>query len=329
MIIEVQPVELWGIIKQVGLAVAGASSLWGLVFSVRKRHQPSPSKISLYTLLSLCAGGVAAVVGWFGMQLSLNVAWAHEGITVVPILEEIANALLLTRPGYVFWVSLLILGVFGWLRNRERFIQLLSPFYALHLGLITFLISLPAWNGFSETATQLFYMGHGFHSILTLGSVIVLDFLFLMSLAKPDLRAELYPIFPFISLGIWIGLGIDFLSVALIFQEGLALTSKFFFMQTVVGIIIINGVLLSGPITRKLLISLKNGRSLLGKRWVFIINVSGTISVSSWLTIAVVDFLEHIEVPYHYWLAGYVGFVLVAYCLHEIVVKIEPETALE
>ena len=116
---------------------------------------------------------------------------------------------------------------------------------------------------------------------------------------------------------IWLGLGIDFLSVALVFPEALQLTPKFFFMQTVIGILIVNGILLAGPVARQLQTSLREA-GVFTKRWKLTGDVAGVISLSSWSAITFVDFFHNLTLEYYQFLGLYAALIVALFCAHAL-----------
>ena len=161
-------------------------------------------------------------------------------------------------------------------------------------------------------------MGHSFHSIFTLGTVLILDFLFLLSRPSDLLRQHIFPLFPTISKVIWVGLAIDFLSVSLVFQEALRLTPKFFFMQTVIAILILNGIWLGGPIARKLMHSMTEGGEAMTRRWMNIASIAGGLSVSSWGTITFMDSFENLPFAYWQYALGYLALIAILFLGHVV-----------
>ena len=306
--------------QQFGLALAGAASLWGFIFVLKGlRNQHGGTCVTFdwlarRLLYLLYAGAGIAILSWLVLLMTLP-AHAHEGIVIVPELAERAAALKFTSPVYVAWLLLFLpLGLLSRV-TPAQFHRRLSLFYAAHFALILFLISVPAWAG-DISSRQLFFIGHGFHSIFTLGTVLVLDFLFLISKSSLHLKRHIYPLFPTISKVILVGLGIDFLSVALIFSEAIALTPKFFFMQTVVGILLINGAILAGPLTRRLMNAAESSEGRLAKRWEFLGDVAGTISITSWFTITFVDFFAELSLNYRGLLLVYCSVLFAAIIIH-------------
>lgn len=320
MLFGIEPIEIVFSFKQLGLALAGASALWGMVFVMRGRKDSHGDECFIFgwvaerLLLPLVAGIGTAMLAVVLLSCAFPV-FAHEGIVLVPTPAEVGGALSVALPLYGVWV-LTTLAALSWLKRRPAdFNKHLFSFYAVSFVFACALISIPALTG-SLNRAQIFFTGHGFHSIFTLGTVLVLDFLFLMSKSSPILKQHIYPMFPLLSKVIWVGLGIDFLSVALVFDKAIALTPKFFFMQTVVGILIVNGTLLSGPITRRMLASVREGGEAMTKRWTFIADVAGTISISSWGTITFVDAFAHLSLSYPKLLAAYLTLIACLFAGH-------------
>lgn len=308
--------------RQLGLALAGAACLWGFVFTKWSRHDPKKPSCLLYEwlgakLLLLLAGGVfLALTSWLLLLPALDVS-AHEGIALLAKEQAVLQQNQAVAPA-IFLLVLVFALLLAARRLWPKVVQeQLEWFYALHLALIMFLMALFSWQGELNTE-QLFFWGHSMHSILTLGTVLVLDFLFLLSKSSALLKQHVYPLFPFMSKAIWVGLGIDFLSVALVFQEAIALTPKFFFMQTLIGILIINGVLLAGPITKNMLASVKERGKQLSAKWERIGDIAGVISIASWTTITLVDSFEHLALTYVQLFGAYLALLAVLFVGHMV-----------
>lgn len=321
----IESLEFIGFVRQLGIAVSGAASLWALVFILKARSTKSNvSRVIFHwvahRLTYLIYGGAAvAMAGWITLRIyATPSAHAHEGVSLAATLPEILSALALTTPVFVFWLAAVLLSIvlqFG----SQRIFHDLAPFlFGLHFLIATFLISsAPAWTGeFSNE--KVFFILHNFHSILTLGTVLILDYLFLSIKSSVILQRHVFPLFPWISKVIWIGLGLDFLSVAFIFPEAVSLDARFFFAQTIVGVLIINGVILAGPLTRKILDTLKHGIESMQKRWRMVADVSGTISITSWSAITFVDFFHSLEFSYGELMGIYGSMLIVLFVLHLI-----------
>ncbi|HZX49579.1 MAG TPA: hypothetical protein VFE94_00305 [Candidatus Paceibacterota bacterium] len=305
--------ELFNFTRQAGLALAGATSLWALVFLWRARKSEGEKKKALEwaanrLLLAFSVAFGAAAFSWFVLW-NIWPVLAHEGITLFPSGTEYRSAFLLTAPLYVGWI-LFTLGVLVCRKFRkEVFARFLLWFYGAQFLVVSVLISLYAWTGSALGGEQLFYYFHGFHSIFTLGTVLTLDFLFLSTRTALSLQRHLFPFFPAISKIIFIGFGLDFLSVFLVFDTAVEFSARFFMAQTVVGILIINGAFMAGPLTRKVLNGLAEGRLLAGT-WRYIAGVAGAVSITSWMTITFIDFFPRTAFSYTQLMGAYASVIL-------------------
>lgn len=320
---------IWGIqfddilllLKQLGLAVAGAAALWGFVFSVTDQKHSDKKSWIIDDILSMkifnlfLVGVVLASVSYYFL-LPVMHGVAHEGISIPATPEEIIATFPLKN---IFYIVLLVLSLFMVIlrsKNEERFSYLLTPFYAFMFLMAFFMTSFSAWRGFIDDK-QLFHFMHGFHSIFTLGSVVVLDFIFVISSRSELLKQHVYRLFPTISKVIWAGLSLDFLSVFLI-ADTFQFSEKFLFSQTVIAILIINGVLLSGPIARKMIGSVENLNHKIHSRWRRIGNVSGSLSITSWMMITIVDFFTDLSLSYGQLIIIYITIFIFAFIGHTI-----------
>jgi hypothetical protein len=270
-------------------------------------------------LFYLVLGGtILASVSHFAI-LSIAGAWrahAHEGISVAPAPAEITAVLPALTALFVFLLAATLGMVLLRRASEEKFSYAITPFYAVAFVVAFVTTSLSAWRGIFDPL-QIFHFMHGFHSIFTLGSVIVLDFLFLISSRSEVLKQHVYSLFPTISKTVWAGLAIDFLSVFLI-AEFFAPTGKFLFTQTVVAILIVNGTILSGPIARRMMASVAAGGRRVEKRWRRAGSVAGALSITSWLTITSLDFFRHLTLNYGALLALYLSVFLLALAGHRV-----------
>jgi len=322
---------IWGIqfdevvllAKQVGLAIMGAPALWGLVFSItdiRKKYDSAwiiDDWISMRIFILFMFGLLLSVASHI-ISLPALTAYAHEGITVPSTSSEILATYPLNTILFMILISGTIFMLLLYNKNKERFSYIITPFYAIAFALTFFIISFNAWRGYFD-GTQIFFFIHGFHSIFTLGTVIVLDFLFLISSRSEILKQHIYELFPTISRVIWVGLSLDFISVYFI-TDAFIVTEKLLFTQTVVGILIINGVLLSGPIARKMIEAVKTGGQPASK-WRRIGSFSGALSITSWLTITALDFFTQLTLNYQHLALLYLSVFICAFIGHTIFEK--------
>ncbi|MEX1027941.1 MAG: hypothetical protein WD049_08035 [Candidatus Paceibacterota bacterium] len=309
--------------RQLGLAVAGAAALWAFVFLVCSRTCRSDTSQIIFHWIAgrlqwLMYGGIVlGTTSWLALSLFYEV-FAHEGITLYPTAYEVMAAFPITAPGYLVLLVLSLVGLtVRWHSPRVFHRYALGYFLAQFLVLLSITSFSSAWSG-EVSAEKAFFVLHSVHSIFTLGTVLVLDFLFLSAKSSRTLQQHIFPLFPWISAVIWIGLGIDFLSVALVFDDAVMLTSRFFFSQTVVGILIINGILLSGPITRKILSSLEHGFESIGKRWLLFADIAGTVSITSWSAITFIDFFPEVPLSYVQLIGIYLTVIAVLFVGHNL-----------
>jgi hypothetical protein len=305
--------------KQLGIALAGAAALWGFVLSRKDFHCDTEQPCVIYDwiavrILPLLVGGVVVGTASYAGLLSTVTASAHEGISYVPTTAEVASSFPILTPLFILLLGVTAVLVFFPNKTGNTFANAITPLYAGVFALSFLITSFPGWRGAFD-GQQLFYIGHGFHSIFTLGSVIVLDYLFVLSKRAKLLKQHIFAVFPTISAVVWFGLAFDFLSVLFIIG-GFEPTTKMLFMQTVIGILIINGVLLSGPLARKMQGSVEEGGEELTDTWEFFAGIAGVISICSWFTITFVDSFENLDLTYLEFFGSYVALVLVVFCGH-------------
>jgi len=298
------------LIQQLSFAVAGATAFWSFLFLFRRSliGRELAKRLFLINFGALFLG----LLGYLARVLShAGVLHAHEGLVIIPARSEFLSGLFIDLPLVVALAVMFIIAAFLFVRKRALLWRYLDTFYFLEIAIVAFLISLPAWRGQLDNE-QLFYVGHNVHSIMTFGTVIVLDVLFTLSLKYSEYRNYLFGWFGTISKVIWAGLFIDFLSVALVFNDALKFNSKTFFIQFVVGILIINGAILSGPITRLMI----EGRPI-SKKLRFSILLCGAISFGSWSTMYIADFYEKIRsVPIYTLIGIYLLYIVGLYFIY-------------
>ncbi len=308
-------------LMQFGLAVAGAASLWSVFLHYRSKKAREENEAKnlerlaglLITLFFL--GFTIFILSWIVLKdffYAIN-ALAHEGIIVKATLDYIQNGLQATVwPVYLLGLLVVIL-VYIFRYRKDLFncygIFLFSASFLLVSLIDVFILYVGSFN-----KLQFFYFLHHWHSIFTLGTVITVDYLYFRTIKDVNLKRTIYPLFPFLSAVIWTGLGLDFLSNLLIFKQAFIVNSQFLFIQTVIAIIILNGAMLSGRMNRRLLATVRpdNPRPLSPKEEIFF-GLSGSVSITSWVTIAFVDLfafgLKYWQFLIYYFLAMLIIFV--------------------
>jgi len=312
------------LIIQLCLAVAGASAFWGFVLTQRAKrdlvHKNEYEKIVEIMAKIFAFSSVLFLLFWF---LASNfifqaISFAHEGIKIDPTNEYIRAGFLANAIFVVVFSIFVLLGIKYLIFNKAKFHKLASRFFFIQFLLIAIIISIQVLKP-SFNKEQLFFILHNFHSIFTLGSVILIDILYLSTFRNNSLKLVVYSFFPWISAGIWIGLGLDFASVFLILPGALVLSPQFFLSQTVVSIIILNGTLLSNRVNDYLLDSLKPVEvRKFQTSFKQIFHWSGSISIVSWLTISSVDFFKF-NVSFLVLFLSYITFIFLARAVYEII----------
>jgi hypothetical protein len=308
--------------RQFGFSLAGAAALWGFVFwRFRHKDKREPQCLmfdwiagKLFLLLSL---GIFAGFASFVVLQLLSPAYAHEGIVLTLESHLGSAALQFMWPFYLASFAVCIAGIALWRARPKLFLEKLGILYAVQFVLAFSILSVPAWTGKLDFA-QVFFAGHSVHSIFTLGTVIVLDYLIIVSKNSKILQQHVFPLFPTLSKVIWAGLALDFLSVALVFDQAISLTPKFFFMQTAIGILIINGVFLVGPITRKMLASVSGKGAAVTPTWMLLAGISGVISICSWSFNTFIDSFHALTFSYWQFMLLYIGLLGTAFVGHLI-----------
>ncbi|MEX2369117.1 MAG: hypothetical protein WD552_01855, partial [Candidatus Paceibacterota bacterium] len=206
--------------KQLGIALAGAAALWGFIFSLKDFHCGKDTKCVIYDWIAVrilplfLVGFGIGVISYVGLILTIKVA-AHEGIAYAPTVPEIAASFPVLTLLFAVLGAITLLALSLPSKGDDSYANWITSFYGLAFVLCFFITAFPAWRGVLD-GQQLFYAGHGFHSIFTVGSVLVLDYLFILSKRAKLLQQHVFALFPTISAVVWFGLAFDFASALLI-----------------------------------------------------------------------------------------------------------------
>ena len=312
--------ELFRFVAQVGLAIAGAAALWGLVFTFVASKSEGEDKAGARAISGLLMrlgilGSVLFVVVYWLEELFIFGASAlgHEGVTIREVPHDLIRAgLAASMPMVVALMVLVSIG--GWLyfKHREHFLHAAKEFFLLQLLLVTGLMYFGTYTLELFSGEQIFYFFHSWHSVFTVGSVVVVDVLYIGTLRRDDCRRVLYRKFPWISNAIWLGLGLDFLNNMLVYDVHDWTLPVFTYTQIVVAVIIINGTLLSGRINEALIELFQPDGSVahFDEKTEKIISLSGAISIVSWLTITFSDFFV-LTTPWWLYFGAWAGIILV------------------
>ena len=324
-------------LMQLGLAVAGAASLWSVFFHYQKQKTTGDCEaknLEMLTgfLMALFSFGLLIfVLSWAALKDFFYIAasFAHEGIIVKATADYIQNGLIATLwPVYALvLLGAVLIYIFQCRKNLfNRYgIFLFSAGFLLISLIDVFILYVGSFN-----KLQFFYFLHHWHSIFTLGTVITVDYLYVRTIKEVNLKRSVYPLFPFLSAVIWAGLGLDFLSNLLIFKQAFVVNPQFLFIQTVIAIIILNGATLSDRINKRLLAAVQQdhprpldyARDLrpLSQKEERFLGLSGAVSITSWLTIAFVD-LFVFDLKYGQFLTYYLLAILMAFAVHRVLTK--------
>lgn len=313
------PAELVGILRQIALAVAGAACLWGFVFFVKGGLWREFASV---LLRPFAVAATLAVAAWVALGWLLPPAvQAHEGIALAPTGLETLSARIIDGPLVLLYLAVILVGSLAAYRRPDLVARRLGIFFGILFVLVSILIMLPDWG--TDGHRRLFFALHGWHSILTLGTVIIIDFLLFLPDKTWAGKRALFGYFPVMSRAIWTGLGIDFLASLLIINDGFLLTPRFYFAQTVVGIIILNGALLSGLISKKLIAAADERRPVV-MRWQRIALASGVISIVSWTSITAADGLQSLTATYGELIALYALALVCGWSVAALLARFSP-----
>lgn len=285
---------------QVSIAVGGAASLWAFVLAYRAQRAKNTkdreaflgaaySVMPLFILVFFSF----LLLWWFGFLVAYpQESLAHEGIVQGTFGQYIINGF---QFNIFFVVALMLTGVSGiWLywRKPKSFARFAALFYLSQFVLFS-LISLFFIFTKELDRQQFVFFLHNWHSILTIGTVVTVEFLYLTSMRSRAIQRVLYPLFPTISLFIWLGLGLEFVGSFLSFEGYFPQTTQFIFNQVIIAIIIINGALLSGRINDALINLVRRGKEMsLTPRLRRVAQISGAVSIVSWTTVTFLDFFD-------------------------------------
>jgi len=323
----IELIEILLFLRLIGIALAGAAAFWGFIFLLLSRKAVEDRQSALWQ-------GAAQKLLWiffpalffYGVIWSIIAkmqcvfcAYAHEGIFLS---QNIDGLTLSMQNQYPLFLLLMFVGFILFLplwffRGRRFSLSNLSWGYGFFFINISILLLYP-WGDFESVRHNISFGLHNWHAIFTIASVLIIDFLYVT--LRFSIRPLLTQIFSMITKGIWIGLGLDFISSGLIFNEGFLITDKFLFTQTLIGIIIINGVFLSGPIARIILefqSRIKN--EIISRKIHIIIGISGSLSLAAWLSNGALDSFKSLTLSYWQLSIFYVGFVAAIFISREII----------
>lgn len=303
--LEISFFEIISFVRQASAAVTGAAGLHGwLLFN--RQH----GKLSRLLEPLMIGATVVYLAAWLIGFVGYSFAHAHVGISLDPEIQDITRSYALQLPLVIITIALLGTSQ-GGLRRAPRLYHFLY-FVVMSLLLSTYAVSQHI------DLREISYVLHGWHSIITLGTVVVLDYLFFATSKSRKLLAKLHVSFSRFSMFILAGLALDITSSYFVLNEALRLDTRFFFMQTVVCIIIINGIIMAGPLTRRASVYMAKERKI-PKPLHTVLGFAGATSFVSWNTITFLDLVPNISLSYVALLLIYLILITAGFMTHLVV----------
>jgi len=326
----IELIEILLFLRLVGIALAGAAAFWGSVFLLLSRRADESRQSAIWQ-------GAAQKLLWvffpalflYGIMWSIIAkiqcvfcAQAHEGIFLLQNSDGLTLSMQNQSPLFfvLMFIGLILFLPLWFFRGRRFSLSNLSWGYGFFFIIISTILLYP-WGNFESVRDNISSGLHNWHAIFTIGSVLIIDFLYIA--LRFSLRPLLTRIFSMITKGIWIGLGLDFISSGLIFNEGFLITDKFLFTQTLIGIIIINGVLLSGPIARAILkFQARMKSEVVSPGLHRLVGISGSLSLAAWVSNGALDGFRSLTLSYWQLVLFYIMFAGIIFLSREMFEKI-------
>ncbi len=277
--------------EQLGLALCGAACLWGIFFSVNADGAKEEGKKKIFNeiaeklFIPFTFGFVIATIVWILRIFSRSGFASRHAFGMFSNLSLISQYALRAIP--VLWIVFIIISlVFIGLSffAKKKFPHFVRVFYLVSFILVFILISFPT-GLLNFDNDHLFFIKHGFPLIFTIGTVMIVDFLFFFTRSSLRAKRVIFPYFTTLNKFVWIGLGIHFFTDWV--SGGQTVFSPlFYFVQIVTGIIIINGMIFTGPLTEVLISGVSERRvKPLERKWGIISGFAGVVSFSSWTSL--------------------------------------------
>ncbi len=283
--------------EQLGLALCGAACLWGIFFSVNAEGAKEEGKKKIFNTITqklfipFTFGFVLSTLVWLLRIFSRTDFAERHTYRVFSNLSLMSRYALQSIP--VIWIVFILLSlafILFSLFGKQRFPHLIRSFYLVSFILVFILISFPT-GILNFDNDHLFFIKHGFPLIFTIGTVMIVDFLFFFTRSSLRAKRVIFPYFTTLNKFVWIGLGIHFFT-DWVNAGQIVLSPLFYFVQIVTGIIIINGMLFTGPLTEVLISGVSERRvKPLERKWGIISGISGVVSFSSWTTLIIATLL--------------------------------------
>lgn len=308
--------------QQLGLAFIGAASLWGLFFffnSKSKEHSEAENAacelISGKLFFAFILGCIFAFPAWvIKSGTSLSFVQQSRVRAFLALSSGSQGILNIITTLWFFLFVLMLGGIFLYRRYREYFLKNINVFYVIAFITSLILISFP--TGIEKyDIDRLFFIYHGFPLIFTIGTVTVTDFVFFFTRSSLRLKRIIYPFLSTLHKMVWLGLGITFLWQWTALDPS-AINTQFYFVQTIIGLMIINGMLFTGPLMHKLEdgVSERHVKPLEDK-WIAISEISGVITFSCWTSVSYLAYFTDLQFSYQFLMAFFIVKTMFVYFL--------------
>ncbi|MDD4989005.1 MAG: hypothetical protein PHV42_01075 [Candidatus Pacebacteria bacterium] len=305
--------------EQLGLALAGAACLWGIFFSVNADNAKEEGKKKIFDditkklFIPFTFGFIISTLVWIVRAFSRTDFASRYTFKVFSNLSLTSQYVEKSVP--VIWIVFILLSlgfIFFSSFWKKKFPHLIRTFYLVNFIIIFILISFPT-GLLNFDNDHLFFIKHGFPLIFTIGTVMIVDFLFFFTRSSLRAKRVIFPFFTILNKFVWIGLGIHFFT-DWINGGQILLSPLFYFVQIVTAIIIINGMLFTGPLTEVLISGVSERRvKPLEKKWGIISGISGVVSFSSWTTLTIATLIPNLPLSLSTLLFVYVIKIVVIY----------------
>lgn len=309
-------------IQVVGLALAGASSFWAwrLVYLSRRHSDESLLPSAKQLSVPIIFGLLLLSIGWIGFEFANPAAaWAYEGIAL-----DIFNIdQILIHQMELIVLILLILPIIAlvWvIKNGQTNTLHLEWVHFLVFALLTAYCFVPI--AVLPIRAGLFAGLHRWVAIPTLGTALTAGWLYMVNRHQKGLLI-LMSQFRAFAVVMWLGIALEFINNLGILNQALQVNTKFLFMQLLVGIIILNGVIFGQAIVARMNQLVVQKTAQLSHRFETLLLLSGAIAISAWLLLTWLDSFSVITHGFETLLVGYLFLTALVWSVGRLVIKIE------
>ncbi len=305
--------------EQLGLALCGAACLWGIFFSVNAEGTKEEGKKKIFNditeklFIPFTLGFFIATLVWILRIFSRSGFAARHAFRMFSNLSLVSQYALRTVPMlWLVFIGLSLIFIFLAIFAKKKFPYFVRAFYLVNFILVFILISFPT-GLLNFDNDHFFFIKNGFPLIFTIGTVMIVDFLFFFTRSSLRAKRVIFPYFTTLNKFVWIGLGIHFLT-DWVSGAQIVFSPLFYFVQIVTAIIIINGMIFTGPLTEVLISGVSERRvKPLERKWGIISGFSGVVSFSSWTSLTLVTLIPEIPLSLSALLVVYVVKIVFVY----------------